>query len=158
MVELSQLYSNTFRKIVKYKRDHPVTSVNNTSEKPLRKVNSYGETEINRIRQQQKILSTEEIKHIIEEYGQGASTYALAKKYDCHRSTISAALKRNGIKVTNEVIGRKIRPEEVAEMHKSGMSIKKIAKRLHATEHTISQCLKAQGVNTKKTRWDYSEK
>ena len=158
MVELSQLYSNIFQKIVKYKHDHPATSVNNTSEKPLCKVNSYGETEINRIKQQQKILSDEEIKHIIEEYGRGASTYALANKYNCHRSTISRALKQNGIKVTNEVIGRKVKPEEVAEMHKSGMSIKKIAKELHATEHTISQCLRDQGIDTKKTRWDYPEK
>ena len=158
LVDLSQLYSNTFQKIVKYKSEHLTTSVNNTSEKPLRKVNSYGETEIQHIRQHQKILSDEEIKHIIEKYNAGVSTYELAQEYGCHRYTISNALKRSGIVVDKHVEGRKYKTEEVIRLYTEEMkSVKQIAEMFDVCDATIYKCLKRNRVYTKRTRWDYEK-
>ena len=106
LVELSQLYSNTFQKIVKYKHSLPIdssTSVNTTT--PKRKAqNAYGETEVRHIRQRQKIFSDIEIQTICKMYQSGDSVYKLAKDFECHRSTISAVLKRNGIEVTHRAL------------------------------------------------------
>ena len=71
MVDLSQLYSNTFLKIIKYKHSLPIDSStpveNNISERKSK--NKYDETEVRKICQNQKILSDDEIKQIIQGYG-----------------------------------------------------------------------------------------
>ena len=114
LVDLSQLYSNPFLQIRSFKQridpqisahsSEPLTSedkleaIENISPKRL---NVYGETEVCRIRQKQKVLSDIEIQTVCKRYRSGDSVYKLAKDFECHRSTISAVLKRNGVEVTH---------------------------------------------------------
>ena len=44
---------------------------------------------------------------IISKYKAGKSTYELAQEYGCHRRTISDNLKKQGIKVTNQLMEHK---------------------------------------------------
>lgn len=114
MVDLSQLYSNPFLQIKKFKeklnplsfgvnsgdsakKSNPPTADNIS---PKRQ-NVYGVTEVCRIRQKQKTLSKIEVQTVCKRYQSGDSVYKLAKDFECHRSTISAVLKRNGVEVTH---------------------------------------------------------
>ena len=111
MVDLSQLYSNTFLKIIKYKHSLPIDSSTpvktNISERKSK--NTYGETEVRKICQNQKILSEDEIKQIVQGYERGLSTYKLAKQFNCHRYTIADALK-NGRAVVIDEFGSDLHP------------------------------------------------
>ena len=69
------------------------------------------------IKQQQKHLSNKEISEIVVKYNSGVSTYELAQEYGCHRRTISDNLKKQGIKVTNQLMERKGVVELVMQMY-----------------------------------------
>ena len=160
-MDLSQLYSNLFLKIVKFKGTLPEsesTSVKtNISERKAE--NKYGETEVRKICQKQKILSDSELIEIATKYLSGASTYDLAKEYDCHRYTISNNLKRMGIDVSGHVEGRKYKTDEVIRLYvEEKKTVKQIAEMFDVCDGTIYKCLKRNNVYTKRTRWDYEGK
>ena len=66
MVDLSQLYSNTFLKIIKFKES--ITESSGIHVKPSitenKSINKYGETEVRKIYQKQKFLSEYEVEEI----------------------------------------------------------------------------------------------
>ena len=160
LVDLSQLYSNLFMKIVKFKGSLPEsesTSVKtNISERKVE--NKYGETEVRKICQKQKMLSDGELIEIAAKYLSGASTYDLAKEYSCHRYTISNNLKRMGIDVSGHVEGRKYKTKEVIRLYvEEKKSVAELAKKFEVCDATIYKCLKRNGVYTKRTRWDYEK-
>lgn len=110
---------------------------------------------IKSIRQQQKHhFSEKEIAEIIRRYGMGETVYNLAEAFDCHRSTISAVLKRNGVKVTLVKSEKMFDPAEVVRLYQDGLKSKEIAKKYGVGEQTIRKCLAEQGVKMR-TRWDY---
>lgn len=105
------------------------------------------------------MLSDGELIEIATKYLSGASTYDLAKEYDCHRYTISNNLKRMGIDVSGHVEGRKYKTEEVIRLYvEEKKSVKQIAEMFNVCDGTIYKCLKRNGIYTKRTRWDYEEK
>lgn len=84
------------------------------------------------------------------------STYELAQEFDCHRYTISNALKRSGIVVDKHVEGRKYKTEEVIRLYaEEKKSVAELAKMFDVCDATIYKCLKRNGVYAKRTRWDY---
>jgi len=54
---------------------------------------------ITKIRQRQKRLNENEIDQLVADYQAGASTYQLAAKFGCHRSTISSHLKARSVQI-----------------------------------------------------------
>lgn len=158
-MELSQLYSNTFEKIVKYKHSLPIdssTSVNTTT--PKRKAqNAYGETEVCHIRQRQKIFSDIEIQTICKMYQSGDSVYKLAKDFECHRSTISAVLKRNGIEVTHRASRKPELVKRVIELYAEFKTPKEIGDIVGIGCGTVRQILKENDIYIRKS-WEYPKK
>lgn len=71
----------------------------------------------NSYKQQQKSLTDAELELTVQLYSKGASTYELAEQFGCHRSTISRALKKSGIKVTHEASKREALTEQVLKMY-----------------------------------------
>ena len=157
-MDLSTLYSNTFLKIIKFKHsipaDPPSSVKDNISERKVE--NKYGEIEVRKICQKQKILSDSEIEEIAKLYLEGVSTYTLATAFECHRYTISNALKRSGITVDKHVEGRKYKTEEVIRLYsEEKKSVKQVAEMFGVCDATIYKCLKRNGISTNRTRWDY---
>lgn len=107
------------------------------------------------IRQQQKHeFSEKEVTEMVCRYRTGETVYELAKAFGCHRSTVSAILKRNGVTVTLVKSEKMFEPTEAVALYKAGMKSKDIGKRFGVSEQTIRDCLKKQGVKMR-TRWDY---
>ena len=110
---------------------------------------------IKSISQQQKHeFSEKEVAKMIRRYRAGETVYKLAKDFGCHRSTISAVLRRNGVTVTLVKSEKMFDPAEAAALYEAGMKSKEIGKRFGVSEQTIRDCLKKQGIKMR-TRWDY---
>lgn len=105
---------------------------------------------VKEITQQQKTLSQAEVQAVIQKYEAGASTYELADEFGCHRSTISAVLKRNGIVVTK----RKVDIAVAIQMYESGKTTTEIAKFFDTNGSVISKTLRQNNVKMRKS-WEY---
>ena len=145
--------SKNYIAVVRYRRkchDNPV-------EEPIDPAitdTSYGpNSTVKEITQQQKTLSQAEIQAVIQKYEAGASTYELADEFGCHRSTISAVLKRNGIVVTK----RKVDIAVAIQMYESGKTTTEIAKYFDTNGSVISKTLRQNGVKMRKS-WEYSRR
>ena len=101
---------------------------------------------VNAYRQKQKRLSDSEIRQIAERYSAGASTYELAAVFGCHRSTISRALKKSGIEVTNEAAKRESLTEQVLQMYAEMRKPVDIGKALGINATTVRKILHENGV------------
>ena len=104
--------------------------------------------------QAQKHLTDLEIVNIITEYKAGLSTYDLARKYDCHRNTISRNLKKRGIKVTVEKIDYAQDIKELIRLYQSVLKTEEVAKRFGISDTTVIKHLHRNGVKMR-SRWDY---
>lgn len=152
-MDLSALNSNTIRKIVKTKRK-PLETKDDIS--PI-EVGRQGEIEVKQLRQQQKRLTEREIAEIVVKYNSGISTYNLAKEYGCHRRTISDNLKKQGIKVTNQLMERKGVVELVMQMYSEYYKPADIAKALGINVDSVRKILKENNVYIRKS-WEYPKK
>lgn len=102
------------------------------------------------VQQQKREFTKEEIHDIVSGYRNGKSTYALAKEFKCHRSTISRHLKSAGVDVKVE----KIDIQDAIKMYEEGYTTKEIADKYHMTDNAVSRRLKKAGV-TMRSKWDY---
>ena len=107
------------------------------------------------IKQQQKHLSNNEVLEIISKYKAGKSTYELAQEYGCHRRTISDNLKKQGIKVTNQLMERKGVVELVMQMYSEYYKPDDIAKAVGINVDSVRKILK--DVYIRKS-WEYPRK
>ena len=153
LVDLSALNSNIFQKIVKTKYK-PFKTKNNIS--PT-EIESQGTIEVKRLHQQQKRLTEREIAEIVVKYNAGISTYDLAKEYGCHRRTISDNLKKQGIKVTNQLMERKGVVELVMQMYSEYIKPADIAKAVGINVDSVRKILKENNVYIRKS-WEYPRK
>ena len=96
---------------------------------------------VTEIQQQQKDLTDDEIRQITQRYSEGASVYELARNFNCHRSTISRHLRRQGITVSNKVTDRPALVERVLQMYADGMYAKDIASTIGITPKSVSKIL-----------------
>ena len=152
-VDLSALNSNIFQKIVKTKYK-PFKTKNNIS--PT-EIESQGIIEVKQLHQQQKRLTEREIAEIVVKYNSGISTYDLAKEYGCHRRTISDNLKKQGIKVTNQLMERKGVVELVMQMYSEYIKPADIAKAIGINVDSVRKILKENNVYIRKS-WEYPRK
>lgn len=152
-MDLSALNSNTFYKIVNVK--HKLSKTKNNIQPT--EVDCQGEIKIRQLRQQQKRLTEREIAEIVVKYNAGISTYDLAKEYGCHRRTISDNLKKQGIKVTNQLMERKGVVELVMQMYSEYIKPADIAKAVGINVDSVRKILKENNVYIRKS-WEYPGK
>lgn len=167
MVDLSQLYSNPFLQIRKFKESiNPLNFGGNSDDSaeksnpptadnisPKRQ-NVYGETEVCRIRQKQKTLSEIEVQTVCKRYQSGDSVYKLAKDFECHRSTISAVLKRNGVEVTHLASKKPELVKKVIDLYAEMKTPKEVGAIAGINEGTVRQILKDHDIHIRRS-WEY---
>lgn len=167
VVDLSQLYSNPFLQIRKFKESiNPLKIGGNSdnsdeiSNPPVadnispKRQNVYGETEVHRIRQKQKTLSDMEIQMVCKRYQSGDSVYKLAEDFGCHRSTISAVLKRNGVEVTHLASKKPELVKIVIDLYAEMKTPKEVGAIAGINEGTVRQILKDNNIHIRKS-WEY---
>lgn len=161
-MELSDLDSNEYDTVIRFKRSTPVYPQHAAShpEKTAsvtRKVNEQGEDIVCKIGQKQKRMNGNEILSLITAYNDGKTTYELAEQYGCHRQTISSMLKKHGINVTKCKAKEKLNPEDVVFMYENMHTSEEIAKKYKVTPQVIITCLRSHGIKIR-DRWDYEKK
>ncbi len=140
------------------KKIKAVTPVNTERDETYIDASYDPEITVKNLKQQHKHqFSNNEIAEMARQYRAGKTIYELADEYGCHRVTVSAILKRNGVTVSVEKSEKMFDPAKAAELYESGMKSKDIGIRLGVSEQTIRKCLKKQGIRIR-TRWDYSSK
>lgn len=85
---------------------------------------------------------------IVAGYMDGKTVYELADEHCCHRTTISAVLKRNGIELrlkpsSEEQIRQMIR------LYESGLSLAAVGERVHCNPSTVLNHLRRNGIRTR---------
>lgn len=148
---LSEINSKNYRIILDNVNKSNSTPVKQPVDPTITDLSYDSNSIVKTIKQQQKHeFSKKEIEGIIAAYQSGASTYELAKQYNCHRSTISHQLKLHDIEVKIE----KIDINEAIVLYESGWTTKQIAEKYHMSDNAVSRRLKKAGVKMR-TRWDY---
>ena len=96
-------------------------------------------------------LDDEEIKKLYIE--EELSIHQIGEKLETNATTISARLKKQGIKVQDKRIRDDLDGEKIKKLYiEEGLSIKQISKKLEASESTIRVRLKKQGIKVQSKR------
>lgn len=93
-------------------------------------------------------LSAEKVGQIATAYEAGKTVYELAAEYGCHRVTISAALKRQGVALRHTSPTAK-QIDEMVRLYESGLSLSKVGERLGFNATTVLTRLRAAGITTR---------
>lgn len=93
-------------------------------------------------------LSAEKVGQIATAYEAGKTVYELAAEYGCHRVTISAALKRQGVALrrtspTAEQI------DEMVRLYKSGLSLARIGEQFAMNASTVLAHLRKKKIRAR---------
>ena len=93
-------------------------------------------------------LSEEKVSQIVTAYGAGKTVYELANEFDCHRVTISAVLKRQGVALrctapTSEQI------DEMVRLYESGLSLARVGERFAMNASTVLAHLRKKDFQTR---------
>lgn len=134
MVGLFSSHANDLRKAHRHLSTEPVRELSQTNG--------------GRKRTTQPRLSGEKVSQIVTAYEAGKTVYELAAEYGCHRVTISAVLKRQGVSLRRT----SPTPEQIDEMvhlYETGYSLAKVGDRLGFNATTVFNQLKARGVATR---------
>ena len=105
-----------------------------------------GDEEATLIRQRQKRLTSEEAQRVVEQYRAGATVCELADLFNCHRTTISACLKRYHVHTRRTPLAES-QIDEAVRLYRSGLSLEKVGKRLGVDAETIRQRLRERFVS-----------
>jgi DNA-directed RNA polymerase specialized sigma24 family protein len=102
------------------------------------------------IRQQQRRLTVAQVVKMVERYKEGATVYELSAEFGCHRTTVSARLKKAGVSLrlqrpTSEAI------DLMATLYGSGLSSVEIGERLGYCANTVRNGLQGKGIQLRDT-------
>jgi hypothetical protein len=98
-----------------------------------------------RPRQNQRHLRESEVEELIKEYEEGAMVKELAQRFSIHRLTVTAILRRHGVKLRRAGIA----PEEVpaaARLYRQGWSLPRLGERYGVDTSTVRRALRIAGV------------
>lgn len=85
---------------------------------------------------------------MVADYRAGGTTYTLAKKYGCHRTTISRVLKAHDVELANAPIDSET-VDEIVRLYESGLSMEVTANRLDVSVKTVFNYLRSRGIPTR---------
>jgi transposase len=97
-------------------------------------------------------IDKKEIKEIIDQYLSGLSSENISKQYNVSGSTINRLLKRNNIKIRQQIINDL--DNKVVDLYNDGISIKKISQIYKCTKNKVSQYLKDNNIEIRSSK-DY---
>ena len=117
LVGLSETFSNNYKIIRDYVKNHASTPVNTDIDPAITDQSYNPDYIVKSIKQQQKTLTEYEIQSIIQKYQNGASSYDLAKEFGCHRRTITDTLKRNGVEVSHQAATKPELVKRIIELY-----------------------------------------
>ena len=154
MVDLSETYSNNYKIIRDFVKSHATTPVNSDIEQCINNTTYDPNCIVKTIKQQQKNLSELEIQTICKKYQGGSSSYELAKEFNCHRSTITAALRRNGIEVSHKAATKPELVKRVIGLYAEMKTPKEVGAIVGITGDTVRRILKENGIHIRRS-WEY---
>ena len=154
MVDLSETYSNNYKIIRDFVKSHATTPVNSDIEQCINNTTYDPNCIVKTIKQQQKNLSELEIQTICKKYQSGSSSYELAKEFNCHRSTITAALRRNGIEVSHKAATKPELVKRVIGLYAEMKTPKEVGAIVGITGDTVRRILKENGIHIRRS-WEY---
>lgn len=95
-----------------------------------------------------KRLSEAETAALIEAYKQGATVYELGRRFGIHRTTVSEHLHRAGVptRAVRLVVLSDEDRERAVDAARAGMSVRRIATLVGATERVVARTLDDAGV------------
>lgn len=128
------LYANELRKARRHLSTEPARELSQANGRRKRKT--------------QPRLSDKKVGQIVTAYETGKTVYELAAEYGCHRVTISAVLKRQGVAL------RRTSPtaaqiDEMVRLYESGFSLAKVAERFDVHASTVLTQLRKRRVPTR---------
>ena len=102
------------------------------------------------ISQRQRRLSEAQVIEMVARYEEGATVYELATEFGCHRTTVSARLKKAEVSLrlqspTTNVI------DSMINLYSSGLSSIEIAERLGFCANTVRKSLQEKGIQLRDT-------
>lgn len=156
-MDLSETYSNNHKIIRDFVKSHATTPVNSSIEQCINNTPYDPNCIVKTIKQQQKNLSDLEIQTICKKYQSGSSSYELAKEFNCHRSTITAALRRNGIEVSHKAATKPELVKRVIELYAEMKTPKEVGAIVGITGDTVRTILKESGIYIRRS-WEYPKK
>ena len=157
MADLSETYSNNYKIIRDFVKSHVTTPVNSSIEQCINNTPYDSNCIVKSIKQQQKNLSELEIQTICKKYQRGSSSYELAKEFNCHRSTITAALRRNGIEASHKATTKPELVKRVIELYAEMKTPKEIGAIVGITGDTVRAILKENGIHIRRS-WEYPKR
>lgn len=85
---------------------------------------------------------------MVTDYRDAGTVYSLAKKYGCHRTTISRILKSHDVELacaptSSETV------DEIVRLYESGLSMEKVAHSVGVSPKTVFNYLRAKAVPTR---------
>ena len=138
MVDLSEIDSNKWTKLAAYLVKPQATPVSRTTKSTPRSGS----------KQKQRRFTEEEELRVVADYRAGGTVYSLARRYKCHRTTISRILKSHDVQLANSPTDAAT-IEEVVRLYRSGLSMEATAKRTGVSAKTVFNCLRKRDVRTR---------
>lgn len=99
-------------------------------------------------RKAQPRISDEQALRVAEGYAAGKTVYDLATEFSCHRVTISAVLKRQGIALRLQPAAEE-EVERMIKLYQSGLSLAVVGERIGVNASTVLRHLRDNGVPTR---------
>jgi DNA-directed RNA polymerase specialized sigma24 family protein len=105
-----------------------------------------------RQRQRQRRLTVEQTQQLIAEYEAGAGIKELAARWDLHRTTVAARLRRAGVQLRRQGVPDTLLNEAI-QLYGEGWSCQRLAGRYGCDAETARQTLRRAGVRMR-APWD----
>jgi hypothetical protein len=99
-------------------------------------------------KQDQTRLDAEQSSELIQRYQAGETVYELSEIFNVHRQTVSAILKRSGVRLRRSSL-REREIDQAIELYRSGLSMVQVGLRLGRSAGTIRRVLIAENVATR---------
>ena len=96
-------------------------------------------------RQTQHRLTSQQAERLVAEYRAGAAMKELASRWDLHRTTVAAHMRRAGVELRRHGVPAD-RLDEAVRLYNEGWSLQRLAERYDCDEETVRQALKRAGV------------
>jgi uncharacterized protein (DUF433 family) len=102
-------------------------------------------TKVAKPRQTQRRLTPQQVERLVAEYQAGAGMKELAARWEIHRTTVAAQLRRAGVELRRRGIPVEELPEAI-RLYGEGWSCQRLAARYGCDDETVRQVLKRTGL------------
>jgi len=97
-------------------------------------------------RQTQRRLTAKQVDLLVREYEAGDDMKGLAGRWDMHRATVAAQLRRAGVTLRRQGVSID-QLDEAVRLYREGWSCQRLAERYDCDDETVRQALKRAGIH-----------